>query len=62
MGYEDQQALRVVIEQADRYKAEMLRLRRAITNHYRQIHEHNWSVDDELWAEVGLIADPAVVG
>lgn len=62
MGYSEQEAVRAAMVQAEKAKAERDRLRRAITHHYREVHQNNWGVDDELWAEVGLIADPAVVG
>jgi hypothetical protein len=62
MGYKDQEATRAALAQAEKWKTEAKRLKGAIVEHYKQIHQHNWSQDDELWAEVGLVADYEVIG
>jgi hypothetical protein len=62
MGYADQEATRAALAQADRHRKEANRLHNAIVEHYKQIHQHNWSADDALWDEVGLMADPEVIG
>lgn len=62
MGYQDQQATRAALAQADKHKAEEARLRNAIATHYREVHQNNWGQDDELWAAIGLVADPDVIG
>lgn len=62
MGYADQQATRVALAQADKYKAKAQKLEGAIAEHFKQVHLGNWGHDDELWAAVGLVADPEVLG
>lgn len=62
MGYKDQETLRVVLAQAERNKAEALRLKHAIADHYKELHKGNWGADDELWASIGLVADHTVIG
>lgn len=62
MAYSAQDAVRAAQAQADKYKREAGRLRGAIVEHFRQVNQGNWGHDDELWAEVGLIADPERIG
>lgn len=62
MGYTDQEATRAALVQLEKVKGEKTRLRDAIASHYREVHRGNWGVDDELWASVGLVADPDVIG
>jgi hypothetical protein len=62
MGYRDRQAAIAAGHQADKYKAEAQRLQGAIVAHFKEIHKHNWGADDDLWAAIGLVADPEVVG
>ena len=46
----------------DAHKQRADTLEGAIREHYRQVHAGNWGYDDELWALVGLEADPEVIG
>jgi hypothetical protein len=62
----DMKALRAIVTQATKREAKQTeradRLERAIKEHYRQVHASNWGADDDLWAEVGLVADAGRIG
>jgi hypothetical protein len=62
----DMKALRAINAQTQKKLDKALdnadALKRAIKRHYNQVHAHNWGADDELWAVVGLEADPEVIG
>jgi len=62
----DMKALRAILVQSEKRETKQReradRLERAIKEHYRQVCAGNWGHDDELWAMVGLEADPEVIG
>ena len=60
--YQDQKATRGALEQVEKHKTEAARLKDSIRKHHRQVHAGNWGADDELWATLGLEADPEVIG
>jgi hypothetical protein len=62
MAYTQHQVAMAAQTQADRHKAKADTLTAAIATHYNEVHKGNWGGDDELWASIGLVADPDVVG
>ena len=60
--YADQKATREALALADQHRSRATALERAIRKHYEQCKAGNWGYDDELWAMVGLEADPEEMG
>jgi hypothetical protein len=62
MAYSEKQAARAALEASQRDRDRVTELERAIREHYHQVHARNWGADDDLWAVVGLEANPEVIG